>query len=71
MTPSSTIQFFFDSVNQVVSDAIDVGCGQYSSKEACDVKLPYAMRLFRRESFEGVARIDFLSPLLEIAKRIS
>jgi hypothetical protein len=71
VTPQQTSEFFFNSISQVVSDAIDLGCGQYSSKEACDRKNKQAMKLFRSPQFDPASRIDFLTPLLEIAKRIS
>lgn len=45
-TGPGTAKFAMSLMRSVVSDSVDLGCGRYSSKKACDELLPDVMKTF-------------------------
>lgn len=47
-TGKATSDYFLGLIGAAASDAIELGCGKYSSVTACDEHLPQGMAAFRR-----------------------
>ncbi|KAI1305793.1 hypothetical protein HDE_01357 [Halotydeus destructor] len=73
-TPQSTIDFFITGWKKSVSEAIDLACGQYSSLQSCEQRLPKATNVFKslipNDLPVGRQSTTFLTPMIRIAHKM-
>ena len=72
VTGPSTKEYILRVLSKASSDAIDLGCGAYSSLQVCDKKVPEHMKVLRElaqpSSNASMSQLSFFIPMIKIAE---
>ena len=71
VTGPQTKEYVLHVLSKASSDAIDLGCGQYSSLQVCDTKVPQQMKILRKlanNSSGELSKNSFFIPIIKIAE---
>lgn len=72
VTGPSTKEYILHVLSKASSDAIDLGCGGYSSLQVCDSKVPEHMKILRElaqpSSNATMSQLSFFIPMIKIAQ---
>lgn len=70
VTGPQTKEYVLNVLSKASSDAIDLGCGQYSSLQVCETKVPQQMKTLRKlaEGSKGEFKNSFFIPMIKIAE---
>lgn len=72
VTGPSTKEYILRVLSKASSDAIDLGCGAYSSLKVCDTKVPEHMKVLRElaqpSSNATMSQVSFFIPMIKIAE---